>query len=325
MLFGAALVVVPAAPAAAAPPAGATVDIQASQVELLADGTVRVPIRVRCSAVDAFEVGVGVTRAAPSAGSPSSAGVPACTGKWQQTSFVVTAESGTFLPGPATVGAYVAAYDRRRTRTSSWRTPPRCGCADRGSRPGRRRVRIGGCDRDRRRRVRARSRSGTTPGRPARALARRHVLVELRRRGGRRDDGPAGACWRRATRRSTTSRPRTSRAGVAAAVAGAVVLRVEGRGRRTATVDVGGRLAADAAWSYPRPTRGLRADGRRTSPSTPARMDECLVDGERGASRRPAASTAAGSRTTWSARSRASRAPPAGRRRRAPAAPPSRI
>ncbi len=112
MLFGAALVVVPAAPAAAAPPAGATVDIQASQVELLADGTVRVPIRVRCSAVDAFEVGVGVTQGGTFGGVTVVGGAfPACTGKWQQTSFVVTAESGTFVPGPATVSAYVAAYD----------------------------------------------------------------------------------------------------------------------------------------------------------------------------------------------------------------------
>jgi hypothetical protein len=112
MLFGAALVVAPAAPAAAAPAAGATVDIKAGQVRLLADGTVLVPIRVRCSAVDAFEVGVGVGQGSTFGGVTVLGGAfPACTGTWQSTSFVVTAESGTYQPGPATVSAYVAAYD----------------------------------------------------------------------------------------------------------------------------------------------------------------------------------------------------------------------
>lgn len=115
---GAALVVVPAAPAAAAPAtaaapaAGATVDIKAGQVRLLADGTVRVPIRVRCSAVDAFEVGVGVTQGGTFGGVTVVGGAfPSCTGRWQSTSFVVTAESGSYVPGRATVTAYVAAYD----------------------------------------------------------------------------------------------------------------------------------------------------------------------------------------------------------------------
>ena len=113
MLFGAALVVLPAVPAAAAPAAaGATVDVKAGQVRLLADGTVRVPIRVRCSAVDAFEVGVGVTQGSTFGGVTVVGGAfPACTGAWKSTSFVVTAESGTFRPGRATVSAYVAAYD----------------------------------------------------------------------------------------------------------------------------------------------------------------------------------------------------------------------
>ena len=36
---------------------------------------------------------------------------PACTGKWQQATFTVSAESGTFVSGTATVSGYVALYD----------------------------------------------------------------------------------------------------------------------------------------------------------------------------------------------------------------------
>jgi hypothetical protein len=106
-----ALVAVPAAPAVAAD--ALVVQIRASQVTLNADGTVSVALRVRCSPqLDAFEVGVGVRQDTTFGGVSVLGGAfPACTGKWQRTTLTVTAESGTFVSGTATVTAYVAAYD----------------------------------------------------------------------------------------------------------------------------------------------------------------------------------------------------------------------
>src|SRR5918993_4340211 len=112
LLVLAALVLTPAAPAVAAADT-LVVQIRASQVMLNADGTVSVPLRVRCgSRLDAFELGVGVSQGA-TGGFVFRIGeaFPACTGKWQQATFTVTADSGAFAPGTATVNAYVAAYD----------------------------------------------------------------------------------------------------------------------------------------------------------------------------------------------------------------------
>ena len=106
-----ALVLAPAAPAVAAGPL--VVQIQASQVTLNADGTVSVPLRLRCSPPTyAFEIGVGV-RQGSTIGSAGGLGgpIPPCTGKWERTTLTVTAESGTFVAGTATVDAYVALYD----------------------------------------------------------------------------------------------------------------------------------------------------------------------------------------------------------------------
>jgi hypothetical protein len=106
-----ALVVIPSAPAVAAD--ALVVQIRAGQVTLNADGTVSVPLRARCSPpLGAFEFGVGVRQGSVFGGSSVlGGGFPACTGKWQRTTLTVTAESGTFVSGPATVTAYVAAYD----------------------------------------------------------------------------------------------------------------------------------------------------------------------------------------------------------------------
>jgi hypothetical protein len=106
-----ALIVVPAAPAVAAEEL--VVRIRASQVTLNADGTVSVPLRARCSPhLGAFEYGVGVRQGSAFGGAGELGGTfPSCTGKWQQTTLTVTAESGAFVSGPATVTAYVAAYD----------------------------------------------------------------------------------------------------------------------------------------------------------------------------------------------------------------------
>src|SRR5215213_4209705 len=91
-----ALVVAPAASAVAAD--AAVVQIKTGQVTLNADGTVTVPLRVRCSPPTyAFEVGVGVRQGSTfgSAGGLSGP-IPSCTGKWQQVSLTVTADTGTF-------------------------------------------------------------------------------------------------------------------------------------------------------------------------------------------------------------------------------------
>jgi len=106
-----ALAVAPAAPAVAAD--ALTVQIRANQVTLNPDGTVTVPLRLRCSSpLYAFEAGVGVTQGGTFGGTSVVGGAfPACTGKWQQLSYTVTAEYGTFTSGTATVTAYVGLYD----------------------------------------------------------------------------------------------------------------------------------------------------------------------------------------------------------------------
>ena len=110
-----ALVPVTAPAAVAAPAAKQTlvVRIVAAHVELNADGTVSVPLRARCSRpLDAFEVDVSV-RQGSTFGSVSLIGAefPACTGRWQRTTLTVPAEAGTFGPGPATVDAFLGAFD----------------------------------------------------------------------------------------------------------------------------------------------------------------------------------------------------------------------
>jgi hypothetical protein len=89
------------------------VQIRAGQVTLNVDGTVSVPLRARCSPpLGAFEFGVGVRQGSTFGGvSLLGTNFPACTGRWQQTTLTVTAESGAFTRGRATVTAYVAAYD----------------------------------------------------------------------------------------------------------------------------------------------------------------------------------------------------------------------
>lgn len=106
-----ALVLAPAAPALAA--GAPVVEIRASQVRLNADGTVSVPLRVRCSPPTyAFEIGVGV-RQGSTVGSTGGLGgpMPDCTGKWQRVTLTVTAVTGTFVSGTAEITAYVALYD----------------------------------------------------------------------------------------------------------------------------------------------------------------------------------------------------------------------
>jgi hypothetical protein len=106
----AALVLAPAAPAVAADPL--VVQIRASQVTLNAAGTVSVPVRVRCTPpLYAFEFGVGVRQRDTVGGASTLRPFPACTGKWERTTVTVTADTGTFVAGTATVTAYVAAYD----------------------------------------------------------------------------------------------------------------------------------------------------------------------------------------------------------------------
>jgi hypothetical protein len=114
------LVLLPATAAAAAPQPAAkaagntlVVRIVAAKVELNADGTVSVPVRARCSAaLDAFELDVSVLQAG-TFGSVNLIGTefPACTGQWQRTTLTVSAEAGTFGPGPATVSAFLGAFD----------------------------------------------------------------------------------------------------------------------------------------------------------------------------------------------------------------------
>jgi hypothetical protein len=109
----AALVVGPATSAAAAPERVPVVHIVAGQVELEADGTVSVPLRVRCSPpLDAFELDVSVAQGT-TFGSLSQIGTPfpACTGRWERITLSVAAETGTFSPGAATVAVFIGIFD----------------------------------------------------------------------------------------------------------------------------------------------------------------------------------------------------------------------
>jgi hypothetical protein len=109
----AALVVGPAASVAAAPDRVPVVHIVAGQVELEADGTVSVPLRVRCSPpLYAFELDVSVVQGS-TFGSLTQIGTPfpACTGRWERITVSVAAETGTFSPGPATVSVFIGIYD----------------------------------------------------------------------------------------------------------------------------------------------------------------------------------------------------------------------
>jgi hypothetical protein len=109
------LTLMPATEAVAAPAGGTTLDVRigASKVHLNADGTVSVPLRARCSApLDAFELDVSVTQGA-TFGAVNLIGTPfpVCNGHWQRTTLTVSAETGTFGPGPATVGVFLGAFD----------------------------------------------------------------------------------------------------------------------------------------------------------------------------------------------------------------------
>jgi hypothetical protein len=89
------------------------VRIAAAQVEVNADGTVSVPLRVRCSPpLDAFELDVSVLQGS-TFGSVNLIGTefPVCNGRWQRTTLTVSPEAGAFGPGPATVGAFLGAFD----------------------------------------------------------------------------------------------------------------------------------------------------------------------------------------------------------------------
>ena len=116
LLATAAVVLAPALPAAAAPAAGPVlkVEIKTTQVRLLADGSVRVPLRAKCaSTLDAFEVDLSVTQGSVVGQNNTVGGAfPACTGKWQSTTLVVVADSGTFGPGRASIGVFLGAFDQ---------------------------------------------------------------------------------------------------------------------------------------------------------------------------------------------------------------------
>ena len=127
LLIVASLVFVPAASAAAVPErqAGAgnllVAKIVAAQVELEANGTVSVPLRVRCDpSLDAFELDVSVNQGS-TFGSVNLIGTPfpACTGRWERITLSVAAEARTFGPGPATVGVFLGAFDPATGRDTS--------------------------------------------------------------------------------------------------------------------------------------------------------------------------------------------------------------
>jgi hypothetical protein len=122
-LFAVALLVLVPATSAAAAPVGAAkagaagnrfvVKVVTPKVDLNADGSVSVPLRVRCSPpLDAFELDVSV-RQGTTFGSVSLLGTafPACTGAWERTTVTVSAEAGTFAPGSATVDVFLGAFD----------------------------------------------------------------------------------------------------------------------------------------------------------------------------------------------------------------------
>jgi hypothetical protein len=121
LIAGLLLVLVPATSAAAAPQGAAktgggtrlVVKVLAPKVQLNTDGTVSVPVKVRCSPpLDAFELDVSV-RQSTAFGSTTLLGTPfpACTGAWERTTVTVSAETGTFAPGAATVDVFLGAFD----------------------------------------------------------------------------------------------------------------------------------------------------------------------------------------------------------------------
>jgi hypothetical protein len=109
------LVLAPALPATAAPAAPVLqIDIKAGQVRLLADGSVSVPLRARCSpSLDAFEVDLSVVQG-PAIGENNTVGgaFPSCTGKWQLVTLTVVPFAGTFTSGTATISVFLGAFDQ---------------------------------------------------------------------------------------------------------------------------------------------------------------------------------------------------------------------
>jgi hypothetical protein len=94
-----------AAPSAVALPAKAT---------LLADGSVRISMKVRCDdQQQAFEWSVGI-RQGTTFGSSSAgpaAGLIPCNGRFHTVDVLVPGANGPFVPGPAEVQALVQLYD----------------------------------------------------------------------------------------------------------------------------------------------------------------------------------------------------------------------
>ena len=157
--------------------------------------------------------------------------------------------------------------------------------------------------------------AGVGLGLPAAAAVERDRAARARdprRADDRRHHRAPCACWRRAIRRPSTCRARTSRRARSSPASGASFCEWKGhavlpRRRRRRR-----RRADAAAWFYPEPVAGVRARSATTSPFYPARMDACFVDDERVRAAGRATSTAAGSPTRSSGRSRARRAPGAG-------------
>jgi hypothetical protein len=111
VLIGSMMTVLSPAAVAARPPVDAK--IVRGKVELLADGSVRVPFRVRCQPpLQAFEIDVGVNQGGVFGGVTMIApGIVPCDGFKHAMTVDVTAEEGSFGPGPATVGLFVGAFD----------------------------------------------------------------------------------------------------------------------------------------------------------------------------------------------------------------------
>jgi hypothetical protein len=90
-----------------------TVDIAGGPAKIGADGSVPVTIRARCDeGLNAFELDVALRQEA-AVGSVSLLGpkVIPCDRKWHRIDVIVRPETGAFQPGPATVGAFLVAFD----------------------------------------------------------------------------------------------------------------------------------------------------------------------------------------------------------------------